>query len=151
MSVENTERAPAALATATAQQPMGPDPTTTTPSPATSPDRVVCTALPKGSWIAATSTEIPGSMGYTLVSGMATRVPLGPGAAWGLGTAVIVPVISPPRGRLYGRPGGKSTRAILRGLRKALLSAALTCVATLASPQVARFGVRSDLVVLSAT
>jgi hypothetical protein len=61
-SVANTMRAPTARATATAQQPMGPEPTTATLRPATSPESVVWTALPKGSWIAATSGEIPGSM-----------------------------------------------------------------------------------------
>ena len=58
MSVITTWRAPTCLATAAAIIPIGPAPVIKTSSPTKSNDNAVCTALPKGSKIAAKSSEI---------------------------------------------------------------------------------------------
>ena len=59
-SVTTTWRAPAWRATATAMQPIGPAPVTSTSSPSTGNVSAVWTALPNGSKIAATSSSTPG-------------------------------------------------------------------------------------------
>ena len=57
-SVITTWRAPTCLQIAAAIIPMGPAPETSTSSPTKSKDNAVCTALPKGSKIAASSSGI---------------------------------------------------------------------------------------------
>src|SRR6185312_14458977 len=65
-----TWRAAACLATAAAMMPMGPAPVTSTSSPSTGNAKAVCTALPSGSKIAATSSGIPGAFhAYALCMG----------------------------------------------------------------------------------
>ena len=61
-SVMTTCRAPACRATAAAMMPIGPAPVISTSSPSTGNDSAVCTALPNGSKIEATSWSIDGSM-----------------------------------------------------------------------------------------
>ncbi len=58
MSVITTLRAPTCLATAAAIIPIGPAPVINTSSPTKSNDKAVWTALPKGSKIEASSSEI---------------------------------------------------------------------------------------------
>ncbi len=48
---------------------MGPAPETSTSSPSTGKRRAVCTALPKGSKMAATSSSMPSQWCHTLVMG----------------------------------------------------------------------------------
>ena len=59
-SVTTTWRAPAWRTTAAAMQPIGPAPVMSTSSPSTGNDSAVCTALPNGSKIEATSSSMPG-------------------------------------------------------------------------------------------
>ena len=61
-SVMTTCRAPACRTTAAAMMPIGPAPVISTSSPSTGNDSAVCTALPKGSKMAATSRIDCGSM-----------------------------------------------------------------------------------------
>ena len=70
MSVITTLRAPARLATSAPMMPIGPAPVTSTSSPTRSKLSAVCTALPKGSKIAATSSGMSSGIGTTLRSGM---------------------------------------------------------------------------------
>ena len=53
-------------------RPIGPAPETSTSSPSTGKARAVCTAFPKGSKIAATSSSMPGPWCQTFVIGSAT-------------------------------------------------------------------------------
>ena len=55
-------------------QPIGPAPVTSTSSPSTGKVSAVCTALPKGSKIAATSSSTPGFWCQTFVIGSATQL-----------------------------------------------------------------------------
>ncbi|CAM5270348.1 hypothetical protein STANM309S_00714 [Streptomyces tanashiensis] len=71
-SVMTTLRAPACLATAAAMMPIGPAPVTRTSSPTSGKERAVCTALPKGSKIAATSRSTGTRCTHTLEAGSAT-------------------------------------------------------------------------------
>ena len=72
-------RAPACRATATAMQPIGPAPVTSTSSPRTGNVSAVCTAFPKGSKIAATSSSMPGQWCQMFVIGSATSSAKAPG------------------------------------------------------------------------
>src|SRR6266568_2037098 len=67
-----TCRAPACRATAAAMMPIGPAPVINTSSPSTGNARAVCTALPNGSKIAATSRSISCRCTHTLLSGSTT-------------------------------------------------------------------------------
>ena len=65
--------APARRATRMAHRPMGPQPMTSTERPARSVDRAVCTALPRGSITAATSTGVAGSIFRAFCAGRTTK------------------------------------------------------------------------------
>ena len=78
-SVTTTWRAPAWRTTAAAMQPIGPAPVTSTSSPSTGNESAVCTALPNGSKIAATSSSIPGQWCQMFVIGSATNSANAPG------------------------------------------------------------------------
>ncbi len=78
-SVTTTWRAPAWRATATAMQPIGPAPVTSTSSPSTGKVRAVWTAFPSGSKIAATSSVTRGQWCQTFVIGRATYSANAPG------------------------------------------------------------------------
>ena len=69
MSVITTLRAPARRATKAPMMPMGPAPVTSTSSPTRSKLSAVCTALPNGSKIAATSSGTSSGIGTTFDSG----------------------------------------------------------------------------------
>ncbi len=71
-SVIITCRAPACLATAAAITPIGPAPVISTSSPTSGKDSAVCTALPKGSKIAATSRSTGTRCTQTLDAGRVT-------------------------------------------------------------------------------
>ena len=68
-SLTTTNRAPACRTTAAAMQPIGPAPVIRTSSPSTSVDSAVCTALPNGSKIAATSGSTSSACFQTFVTG----------------------------------------------------------------------------------
>ena len=72
-------RAPAWRTTATAMQPIGPAPVTSTSSPSTGNVSAVWTAFPKGSKIAATSSSMPGQWCQMFVIGSATSSANAPG------------------------------------------------------------------------
>ena len=74
-----TYRAPACLATIAAMRPIGPAPVMRTSSPRTGNVRAECTALPKGSKMAATSRSMSGSCRQTLVAGSAMYSAKAPG------------------------------------------------------------------------
>ena len=71
-SLTTTNRAPAWRTIAVAIRPIGPAPVISTSSPSTGNASAVCTALPNGSKIAATSMSMPGQWCQTLVIGSAT-------------------------------------------------------------------------------
>ncbi len=71
-SVITTLRAPACRATAAAIRPIGPAPVISTSSPTSGKDSAVCTALPNGSKIAATSSSTGTRCTHTLAAGRAT-------------------------------------------------------------------------------
>src|ERR1035438_6881701 len=76
-----TLAAPRALATATAAQPIGPQPKTATVAPSSSPYEQAWTAFPKGSMAAATAGGISGPTGQTFSAGSATRPAKPPSAS----------------------------------------------------------------------
>ena len=78
-SETTTWRAPAWRTTATAMQPIGPAPVTSTSSPSTGNVRAVWTAFPNGSKIAATSSSTPGHWCQMFVIGSATSSANAPG------------------------------------------------------------------------
>ena len=78
-SVITTFRAPACSATAAAMIPIGPAPVTSTSSPTTGNDSAVCTALPNGSKIAATSRSTGSRCTQTFIEGSATYSAKAPG------------------------------------------------------------------------
>ena len=78
-SETTTYRAPAWRATATAMQPIGPAPVTSTSSPSTGNVSAVWTAFPNGSKIAATSSSMPGQWCQMFVIGNATNSAKAPG------------------------------------------------------------------------
>ena len=69
-SLAMTSEAPAARATPTAKQPIGPQPSTSTVLPGTAASSTVCTALPIGSMMAPISVGMPSSF-MTLEAGIA--------------------------------------------------------------------------------
>ena len=74
-----TYRAPAWRTTAAAMIPIGPAPVISTSSPSTGKESAVCTALPNGSKIDATSRSIVGAWCQTLVIGSARYSAKAPG------------------------------------------------------------------------
>jgi len=68
-SVTTTCRAPTNRATAAAMRPIGPAPVMSTSSPTRSKVRAVCTALPRGSRMAPTSSGMEGGSLKALVAG----------------------------------------------------------------------------------
>ena len=72
-------RAPACLATIAAIRPIGPAPVIRMSSPRTGNVSTVCTALPKGSKIAATSRSISGGCRQAFVAGSAMYSANAPG------------------------------------------------------------------------
>ena len=72
MSLAITREAPAALATPTANRPIGPQPVTARLLAATGPAKTVWTALPSGSMTAATSSGMLAGARHALTAGTVT-------------------------------------------------------------------------------
>src|SRR4051794_27659498 len=102
-SVITTFRAPACSATAAAITPIGPAPVISTSSPTSGNDRAVCTALPNGSKIAATSRSTGSLCTHALLAGRATYSANAPGT-WTPSPRVLMHRCRRPARQLRQRP-----------------------------------------------